>query len=170
MGQRGPKPLPANVHKLHGNPSKLAKHRLTGTVEPDVVVPNCPAHLLPDAKKEWNRVTPLLKKLGIISELDRAALAVYCQAYARWVQAEKKLKELGEKGLIDVTPSGYKQIGVWFQVSNRAVEQMNKALSEFGMSPSSRSRASASPMQGDLFGNDKPDEREIIGPGRFFAD
>jgi hypothetical protein len=42
--------------------------------------------------------------LGVISRLDRAALAGYCQAYARWVDAERKLQETPA---ILKMPSGY---------------------------------------------------------------
>jgi P27 family predicted phage terminase small subunit len=165
MGLRGPKSLPSNVHRLRGNPSKLPAHKLTDSVAPDIEIPGCPTHLLPDAKKEWKRVAPQLEKLGLISQMDRAALAVYCQAYARWVQAEEKIKALGEAGLIEETPSGYKQIAVWLQISNRAVEQMHKFMCEFGMSPSSRSRVTASP-QTDLFDDDDTNRKS---PGRFFT-
>lgn len=159
MGTRGPKPLPANVHLLRGNPSKLPMHQLAGAQVP-VEVPAAPAHLLPEARREWKRITVELEKLGLVAQIDRAALAVYCQAYGRWVQAELKLKELakadehGERGMIDTTPSGYKQMGVWLQISNRAVDQMEKFLSHFGMSPSSRSRVTVNPQQ-SLF-DDEP--------------
>ncbi|MGZ4955296.1 MAG: phage terminase small subunit P27 family [Methylobacter sp.] len=166
MGRRA---LPNNVHILQGNRSKKPGHALRDTINPDVEVPGCPSHLLPDAKKEWKRIAPELEKMRIISQMDRAALAVYCQAYARWVQAESKIKELSsgpnkDAGLIDLTPNGFKQMSVWLQISNRAVEQMHKFLAEFGMSPSSRSkiREAQSPNM-DLF-NDEPQK----GPGKFF--
>lgn len=163
MGARGPAPLPNNVHRLTGNRSKIPASKFNAELRPDVEIPGCPVHLLPEAKKEWKRITPELEKMRIISKLDRAALAVYCQAYARWVQAENKLKSMDEDGLVDKTPSGYQQISVWLQISNRAVEQMHKFLCEFGMSPSSRSRVTANQSQNmDLFENND-------GPGKFFS-
>jgi P27 family predicted phage terminase small subunit len=156
------RPLPTNVHLLRGNPSKKQSRDLIDSVAPDVEIPGCPGHLLPEAKKEWKRITPILEKMRIISQMDRSALGVYCQAYARWVQAENKIKALGDSGLFDETPSGYKQISVWLQISNRSVDQMHKFLVEFGMSPSSRSRVTASP-QLDLF------DDNTKGAGRFFG-
>jgi len=152
MGQRGPKPMPKVVHIAQGNRSKKPAHELRDTISPEVEIPKCPAHLLPLAKKEWKRISPQLEKLGLVTGMDMAALSAYCQNYARWVGAETKLKELGDEGLVEVTKSGYRQMSVWLQVSNRALEQMHKFMSEFGMSPSSRSRVTASP-QGDLFGD-----------------
>lgn len=166
MGSRGPKPLPNNVHKMRGNPSKLPQSQLNDSVTPKVEIPTAPNHLLPEAKKEWRRISKELKLLGLVSKLDRAALAAYCQAWGRWVQAEKKLKELDEKGLVETTPSGYKQMGVWLQISNRALDQMKSFMAEFGMSPSSRSRVTASP-QLDMFPDGDSDGEKK--PGRFFS-
>jgi P27 family predicted phage terminase small subunit len=158
MGQRGPAPLPAATHLARGNPSKKNVVELLNGVRIPVEIPPCPAHLLPASKKEWKRVTPLLAQLGLVAQIDMAALAVYCQAYGRWHQAERKIRELnkadpkGEAGLIGVTPSGYQQVSVWLQISNRAVEQMHKLLCEFGMSPSARARVQPQDVQLELPG------------------
>lgn len=161
----GPRPLPANVHRISGNRSKLPESTLRDrdSVLPDVSIPKAPAHLLPAAKEEWNRISVHLEKLGLITELDMAALAAYCQAYARWSNAEAKIKKLGEDSLIEVTPSGYKQISVLLQISNRAAEQMHKFMGEFGMSPSTRTRVTASPQM-ELFPDGKPEDKA----GQFF--
>lgn len=153
MGTRGPKPLPNNVHLLNGNPSKKNTRDLMNGCQVPVAVPKAPSHLLPGAKQEWTRITEHLEKLGLVTELDMAHLAAYCQSYARWCQAERELKKLGLDGLVDETPSGYKQISVWLQISNRALEQMSKHAAEFGLSPSARSRVTINPQQ-DLFGDD----------------
>lgn len=142
MGARGPKPLPSNVHRLKGNPSKLPSEVLEDDIRPDVKIPPCPAHLSAEAKREWKRISKHLLNLGIIAEIDMAALAMYCQAYGRWVQAEEKLAELGREGMVDAMPSGYKQGSVWLQISKQSVEQMRKMLPEFGMTPSARARLS----------------------------
>jgi phage terminase small subunit len=45
-----------------------------------------------------------LYKAGLFTEADRTAFARYCEAYARWVEAEKEMR----KSLIEfgVMPSG----------------------------------------------------------------
>lgn len=82
MGARGPKPLPANVHRLRGNPSKLGAHELGDTVQPDIEIPDCPKHLLPEARRFWRLLTPELEKLGLVARIDQAALALVCQEWA----------------------------------------------------------------------------------------
>jgi P27 family predicted phage terminase small subunit len=166
MGSRGPKPLPANVHALRGNPSKKSlSSLLDDVVRPDVAIPKCPGHLSTDAKAEWKRITEHLERLGLVSEIDRAMLTGYCVAWGRHVAAERRIKELDAKdtsaagGHIGVTPSGYQQISVWLQISNRAMEQLTKFAAEFGMSPAARSRVTASDPQLMLPGvDDKPQE------------
>ena len=144
MGTRGPRPTPANMHLIRGNPSKKPLNELFDEFRPEVEIPEPPPHLLPAALDEWARLAPELERYGLISKLDRAALAVYCQSYARWKHAEEKLRELGDAGLVETTLTGYRQIGPWLQISNRAVETMQKLLTEFGMSPSARTRVTPS--------------------------
>ena len=171
MGARGPKPLPTNVHLLRGNPSKLSSADLVDSLQPEVEIPNCPRHLLPEARKEWKRITPELERYGLISKLDRAALALYCQAYARWVWAEEQLQrsvrlmqdkeaaaiERGETwtggdGYTVPTPNGHMTYSPHWVIANKAMEQVNRYISSFGLDPASRGRVNPSAVrQRDMF-------------------
>ena len=151
MGQRGPKPLPANVHMLRGNPSKKSSAQLRDAISPDVEIPAPPRHLRGEALKEWKRVSIELEKLGLISQIDRAALSMYCTVWGRYVAAEDKLRELGDHGMVDETPNCFEVHGVWLNISNKAMEQCLKFLAEFGMSPAARSRVTPAALQIDLF-------------------
>lgn len=42
---------------------------------------------------EWKRIAEALNRIGLLTQVDRAALAAYCQAYGRWMEAERKLTE-----------------------------------------------------------------------------
>jgi P27 family predicted phage terminase small subunit len=86
-----------------------------------------------------------MHRLGYISQLDRAALAAYCQAYGRWTEAERMLKET--PALIKL-PSGYIQPSPWLGIANKQLELMHKFLAELGLSPVSRSRVSKLPYMG----------------------
>jgi P27 family predicted phage terminase small subunit len=83
--------------------------------------------------------------LRILTDLDRAALAAYCQAYGRWVEAERKLQETP---LLLKMPSGYVQQNPRLTIANKQLELMHKYLSDFGLSPVSRSRVSVTPAFG----------------------
>ena len=41
---------------------------------------------------------PFLLRYRLVTEIDTAALALYCQAYGRWQEAERKISEMREKG------------------------------------------------------------------------
>ena len=82
----GRKPKPTAIKKLEGNPGK----RKLNTKEPIPAkgMPNCPEWLMPEAKKEWERLADLMNQMGVLTEVDMAAFAAYCQSYARWKEAQ----------------------------------------------------------------------------------
>jgi P27 family predicted phage terminase small subunit len=140
----GRKPTPTNLKLLRGNPG----HRPLNEHEPKPQprLPRAPAHLSDAAKKEWTRAGRFLLQLGLVSDLDLAAFAAYCTAFGRWVEAEQALNT---HGVLVKSPSGFPMQSPYLAVANRAMEQMRSLLGEFGMSPASRTRVSASPLVGE---------------------
>lgn len=57
-------------------------------------------HLGAEARTEWDRVAHGLHALRLLETVDRAALAAYCTTYARWVQAERAIAEMGERDML----------------------------------------------------------------------
>ncbi len=135
------KPKPAELRELEGNPSKRP---IPQTVKPASDDITCPKHLSYHAKLEWRRIVPQLKKLGLLTNIDRSALAAYCQAYGRWVDAENKIRE---SGYLHRTKSGNVLTSPYLWVANKAMEQMYKFLAEFGMTPSSRTKLATGPVK-----------------------
>lgn len=91
------------------------------------------------AKREWKRVAKDLHTCGLLTGVDRAALAAYCVAYGRWVAAETLLQR-GSAPLVSVSEKGYVYPHPLLAVSNKAMELMHKFATEFGMTPSARAR------------------------------
>ena len=109
-------------------------------------LPPCPDHLNPPAAAEWRRVAKALQQAGMLTIFDRAALAAYCQAYGRWVEAEERLRETP---VLFKTPAGYVQQSPWLGIVNKQLELMGRYMVELGMTPASRTRVAASaPLQG----------------------
>lgn len=79
----------------------------------------------------------LLEPLGLLTQLDRAVLAGYCQQWARWMEMEKLLKE---KGPLYKTKKENIIVSPVLAVANRALELMLKFGTELGLTASSRSR------------------------------
>ena len=138
----GRKPTPTALKLINGNPGRrpLNEHE----PKPQVRLPRAPSHLSEEAKKEWRRAGRVLEQLGLVSDLDLAAFSAYCTAYGRWVEAEEVLKR---HGVMLRSPNGFPVQSPYLAVANRAMEQMRSLLSEFGMSPASRSRVAGMPMQ-----------------------
>lgn len=135
---RGRKPIPTATKKLRGNPGK----RPLNKAEPQFarVLPRCPSHLSVEARREWRRVSAELYAQGLLTRVDRAALAGYCQAYGRWVRAEEAL---AQSSLVVKTVAGNIIPNPYLAIANRAMDDMRRFMVEFGMTPSSRSRITA---------------------------
>ena len=135
MAQRGRKPKPTAVKVLEGNPGKRSLN--TAEPKPEKKAPRCPSWLEDEAKKEWKRMSKQLEQLGILTEIDMAAFAGYCQAYARWKEAEEFITQ---HGTIVKTPSGYWQQVPQVSIAQTYLKIMNKFCEQFGLTPSARSR------------------------------
>ncbi len=140
--RRGPKPVPTTLKLARG--SRRIGDLNRGGIEPrpKPARPTCPTHLSRRAKVEWKRVSVQLERMGLLTQLDRSMLALYCQAYGRWVEAEE---EAAVHGLVVKTKSGMLIQNPYLGIANRAAKQLHEFLVEFGMSPSSRTRVSATP-------------------------
>jgi P27 family predicted phage terminase small subunit len=136
----GRKPKPTAIKQLAGNPG----HRPLNASEPRPApgAPDCPDHLDDLARREWERVCAELVQLGVVTRLDRAALAAYCQSFSLWSDAAAKLKKFGTvvKG-----PTGLPVISPFFRIADLALKQMHRWAAELGLGPSSRSRIHVTP-------------------------
>ena len=109
---RGRKPKPTRLKVIAGNPGKRPLNKSEPEFTPSL--PEQPAFLSEEAKLEWDRLAGELYAKGVLTEVDRGALAVCCQAWGRAVQAETALAELAEKD-----PSTY---GLLIKTGRGAVE------------------------------------------------
>ena len=132
---RGRKPMPTAIKLRDGNLGKRALNH-DEPVLPDGV-PACPDHLEGEARAEWFRLVGPLYEAGVLTTVDRGALAAYAQAWCRWVEAEEKLKTTP---ILMKTPSGYIQQNPWLGIANKQMELMGRYMVELGMTPSARSR------------------------------
>ena len=157
---KGRKPLPTHLKVVRGTekPSRANPNE----PKPSPAIPRPPDLLGKEAKKAWHRTAKHLYELGVLSELDRDALAAFCVQYAIWVDAVDRIQKNGviqEDGLLAETPNGYPVQHPLVAIINRAQSEMRKWMTEFGMTPSSRTRISAQPQE-------EPDEFEMFLRGR----
>jgi P27 family predicted phage terminase small subunit len=144
---RGRRPKPTRLKLLTGNPGKRALNM--DEPQPEPAIPDCPPELGDVAKREWERLVGELATLRIITNLDRAALAAYCNAYALWADS---IESIQKYGTMVKSPNGYPIQSPYIAIANRQAEIMLRIASEFGFTPASRSRiATPSPAQPSLF-------------------
>jgi len=90
-----------------------------------------------------------LHAAGLLTTLDLRLLEGYCVQYARWCQAEDEIRKSG------TVIKGYRNapvISPYVRVARDAFVLWTRALVEFGMTPSSRSRVSVTkPEKPDAF-------------------
>jgi P27 family predicted phage terminase small subunit len=146
---RGRKPTPAHLKVIQGNPG----HRPIANNEPRPEVgelPEPPDFLCAPAREEWTRVSVQLHRLKMLTTVDVASLAAYCQAYGRWVVAERAIKVLAERGdltggLMIKTTNGNAIQNPLVGTANKAASDMVRYASEFGLTPAARARLAAGP-------------------------
>ena len=135
----GRKPKPTALRLVGGNAGKRKINK--SEPKPELAQPMPPAFLIDDAKVEWGRVCGSLYKVGLMTELDRGALAACCQAYGRWAEAER---ELALMNLTVTTSNGNAIQNPLVGIANKAAADYVKYAVEFGMTPSARARVTAS--------------------------
>lgn len=148
---RGRKPKPTNLRLLHGNPGKrrLPKH------EPNLGgrLLRCPSGLSLEAKRVWSQFAKPLAEAGISTPLDLFALRALVESYCLWKTATERVQSEG----MTYEKDGIQRVNPYVRIQANAASVMLKLLSEFGMTPSSRTRVKTSgppenPDAVDLFG------------------
>jgi P27 family predicted phage terminase small subunit len=109
------------------------------TIQPKNDNIKCPSWLDPLAKKEWKRIVNELIELGLLTNLDTTALAIYCDAYSKYLDASKSIQEHGTtvsytnaSGNTNITVSPY------VQVQTKYADLIRKCASDLGLTVSSR--------------------------------
>jgi len=149
----GPPPTPRALRVARGNPGKRPIPRETlkpaAGAEP-------PPRLNQAAREEWDRLVPELHRLGLLTQLDRAALAAYCDAWALYRRAADRLEEDGDvvtagNGTLIPHPS--------VAIAIRAMQKIRELSSEFGFTPAARTRIEMAAAE-----EDDSDEAFFTGP------
>lgn len=132
MGARGP--LPKNVSPIREG---VSHSKPVPSLKAVAAIPNQPSYLSREAKAEWKRITPELKRLGILANIDRAMLSAYCETYALWTIARKVIHD---EGLVTTGQKGETVKHPAWQVYRDSATLMASLAKELGVSPNARLR------------------------------
>ncbi len=167
MAPRGNKPKPTAIRKLEGNREKrpINQHEPQPLIGPEP--PKPPAWLSDVARAEWERLSRQLWLNGILGLEDEVAFASYCESFADWMRyndmmaaEETRLREGGAaRRTLDAalgfghvpdpkaataghveTVNGRPVVSPILALRNAARKDCIRYATEFGLSPSSRSR------------------------------
>lgn len=179
---RGRKPLPAEQHRLHGNPGKRSQPepwKPPGAVyEQELAAgrdahgrPNPPATLGEIAAGEWSRLLELYYGTTI-TDGDLGTLYQCCEAFEDAVHAQsdirrdgrmipyRKIEKHRKDGSVEYIEEGIMRHPM-FPVKDQARTAYHKLASSLGINPSQRSRVDR------LDKGEKDDEDLLAGRSRF---
>ena len=156
MAKRGRKPKPTNLKVISGNPGKRPLNENEPSA-PLLKMPRAPTHLSKTGQAEWRRTGKLLWQLGVLTALDLVAFAMYCDTYAKMIKAQTATRRYG---LVMKTKNGNVVLSSYVIAEAKYFNQCKAMLAEFGMTPSSRTRISAIPL-------DKPESGKPKGFAQF---
>lgn len=140
MGARGPQPTPTSTLKLRGS---WRGETRDGEPATEVAAPSAPEWLNGEARAEWDRVVPELIGRQTLSRADRGVLALYCHAWAEFVQTSSLVDEQG----YTITTTTGEIINPVVVVMNKAAERLLKTADRFGLSPAAKARVRADAPQ-----------------------
>ncbi len=145
----GRPPKPTALKLLEGNPG----HRPIGgdpmwrEPTPESGIPEPPEHLDDRAKEIWFRLCDQLSKMGILTKADREVLALTCDTWSQYLQADAVLKK---SGIIVKAPTGFPIQNPALSIANKAKAQLKVFLTELGLTPAARTKLRVPTGQGEL--------------------
>lgn len=139
----GRKKIPTKDKKLKGTFRK--DRAFEDEIEFDKA-PKCPAPpsiLGKDGQDEWNRVAPQVWSRGTLNETDHSNLLAYCQKVEEYLHC---VKHVQKNGYVEVGHNkkgdAYYLVNPHVLIGNKALAFIIKISTEFGFTPSSRTRIS----------------------------
>lgn len=159
MGKRGTKKTPTKDKKAKG--TYRADRAFGDEVEFDILSENIlpPEYLGEEGKREWNRVIPQLQSRGILNVTDRGSITAYCLEWETYIEAKINLRKEGVyQPMTNKGGSEYMAVNPNVQVANKALANFIRIATEFGFTPSSRTRISVSGAKK----NSNPDEDSLL--------
>ena len=140
--KNGPKPEPSNMKVLKGTerPCRVNKNEPQLPIERSIV----PKWLSEQAKEAYLQLSDVLVGMQVLTKADRLALEMLCDAYATYRKATEFVQQNGltyemvtKSG--DIMHRAYPQVAI----ASDAYKLVRSLMTEFGLTPASRSKVSA---------------------------
>ncbi len=150
-GRSGGIPIPTALMKKRG--TKRAKYdRHDDEPKPKLGIPRCPRRWLDaEARAEWNRIAPVLTQMGVLAEHEHAALTGYCESWSTYLRAMALVQDK-KVGLIMKRQDGTYAVNPAVKIKNDEKLAMLRFAQDLGLTPASRTRVHAKPVEEPEFG------------------
>lgn len=157
---------PTALKILQGNPGKKPLNRNEPKPRLAKRQPPPPSFLTGVAAKYWKDATGELLAIGLLSPLDYGALSMMCIAFAQSVDSYGSLKKLGNldplgRGLVLNAQNGNTVVNPLVGINQRAIGLFLRIATEFGMTPSARSRIEAHNLTGTARAPEEDEDDDI---------
>lgn len=138
---KGRPPKPTVLKELAGTARNDRKSPNEPQFEVPVAFPNAPDFMTEGAKEIWYDLGTRLLGAGLFTTVDNHAFSMFCVSADRWIEAERKITEMNimleteqDNGAITY------RVNPYMSIANKSWDQMKKMFSDFGLTPSERSR------------------------------
>ena len=139
MAIRGRKPRSAAQKRLEGNPGKRPIQREPDFAGGEKLAPPRRFTVRSEERREWDRIVPELVRCGIAKAVHQGLLEKICEFYADALELRKRGDLTGARLM---------------------AESYRKALSEFGLTPTSAGRVGGATALGAI----DDDAEDFFGP------
>ena len=102
------------------------------------LLPECPEYLSPLAKQHWPELVESLGSHGIINELDKDMLGIYCSMMARFITLDEALNDPEGPGVTQKTPKGYEVETATYNSWKGLIKPLMSYAGKLGLTPPAR--------------------------------
>jgi P27 family predicted phage terminase small subunit len=143
----GRKAIPIELQLINGNKNRLTKREIEARrsaeqrLKPKADRLRPPSWLSPLAKREFRRIVKEMEGLDVLTNIDVDALALYCDAYAAYVDCTRIIEAEGL--MVEYTNKAAETNKVPHPLltkKKQLAEQMKALATEMGLTPASRAK------------------------------
>jgi len=137
------KRTPTKLKILKGNPGRRKLNKNEPQYSKLEEAP--PDSLCEIGRSEWNRIVGEMRASGVLTVADEKILWAFCDEYATAERAVLELNAADSDRLVIESPNGYPIQNPYLNIKRKSFVIMKTLATELGLTPSSRSRVSATP-------------------------
>lgn len=107
------------------------------TPRPETARPQCPRWVGPAGRRIWMELIPELERLGVLTRMDRHALARYCRLAVEWEELTRRIEDVGH---VQEYESGAKAPSAEASARAKLGISLLQLERELGLTPAARAK------------------------------